>query len=117
MKYFLVQYRIFKANDNHSIVPLAIIQGRGPMNNIDEIDNKILEAIRDRSTTKWVNSVNVKRALRLEKIVFRDHLARLKALGYVETQPASYPENHSDRDGESQIRLTNHGRNLIVRKR
>ena len=87
------------------------------MNDLDEMDSKILEAINDRSMTKWVNSANVKRALRLEKIIFRDRLARLKTLGYVETQPSSYPENHSNRNGESQIRLTTLGRSLIMRKR
>lgn len=87
------------------------------MNEIDEIDNKILETIGDRSTTKWVNSANVKKALRLEKIIFRDHLARLKALGYVETQPDSYPENQSAKNAESQIRLTNLARSALANNR
>jgi RIO-like serine/threonine protein kinase len=87
------------------------------MNEIDEIDRKILEAINDRSPTKWVNSVNVKRALRLEKIVFRDHLTRLKILGYIDTPPVNYTEEHSNKNGIHQIRLTDIGRSLLMEKR
>jgi hypothetical protein len=87
------------------------------MNDIDEIDKKILGAINDRSPTKWVNSVNVKKALRLEKIVFRDHLARLKTLGHVDTQPANYPEGHSNKNGINQIRLTDLGRSVLRGRR
>jgi RIO-like serine/threonine protein kinase len=91
--------------------------GAGQMNEMDEIDNKILRAIGDRSTTKWVVSANVRKALRLEKIRFREHLARLKALGYVETQPDSSPENHISKNAESQIRLTDLARSVLASKR
>jgi RIO-like serine/threonine protein kinase len=94
-----------------------IIQELRLMNDIEGIDKKILEAINDRSPMKWVNSVNVKRALRLEKIVFRDHLARLKTLGHVDTQPANYPEGHSNKNGINQIRLTDLGRSVLRGRR
>ena len=84
---------------------------------IDEIDNKILRAIGDRSTTKWVVSANVRKALRLEKTRFGEHLARLKALGYVEMRSDSYSENHISKNAESQIRLTNLARSVLASKR
>ncbi len=87
------------------------------MNEMDEIDNEILRAIGDRSTDKWVVSANVRKALRLEKVRFKEHLARLKALGYVETRPDNYPENHISKNSESQIRLTNLARSVLASKR
>jgi RIO-like serine/threonine protein kinase len=91
--------------------------GAGQMNEMDEIDNKILRAIGDRSTAKWVVSANVRKALRLEKMRFKEHLARLKALGYVEMRLDSYPENHIGKNAESQIRLTNLARSVLASKR
>jgi len=41
-------------------------------------DRKILESILERSVTKWVNPVNVNRALGLDETEFGDRLTRLE---------------------------------------
>ena len=87
------------------------------MDAIDEIDKNILEAINDRSPTRWVFSVNVKSALRLEKRVLLDCLIRLKELGYINTQSGSYNEGHLIlKNGLNQVQLTDLGRNILRRK-
>lgn len=87
------------------------------MDAIDEIDKNILEAINDRSPTRWVFSVNVKSALRLEKKVLLDCLIRLKELGYINTQSGSYNEGHLIlKNGLNQVQLTDLGRNILRRK-
>lgn len=86
------------------------------MEALDEIDRRILKAIYDRSPTGWVFSVNVKSALRLEKKVMLDHLARLKELGYIDAQSGSFDEGHLIlKDGWNQIQLTDLGRGLFWR--
>ena len=87
------------------------------MDAIDEIDKNILEAINDRSPTRWVFSVNVKSALRLEKKVLLDRLTRLKELGYINTQSGSYNEGHLIlKSGLNQLQLTDLGRSILRRK-
>ena len=87
------------------------------MNVIDEIDKRILESINDRSPTRWVISVNVKRALKLEKTVLLDHLTRLKEMGYINTQSGSFNEGHLIlKNGLNQIQLTDLGRSVLRRK-
>jgi len=84
------------------------------MDDMDEIDKKILKAIYDRSPNGWVFSVNVKSALKLEKKVLIDHLIRLKELGYINTQSGSYDEGHLIlKDGFNQLQLTDPGRSFL----
>ncbi len=87
------------------------------MDIIDEIDEKILKAIYDRSLTGWVFSVNVKRALRLEKKVLLDRFTRLKEFGYINTQSGSRKEGHLTlKNGLNQIQLTDLGRSFLMKK-
>ena len=87
------------------------------MGAIDEIDKRILKAIYDRSPSGWVFSVNVKSALRLEKMAILDHLPRLKELGYINTQSGSYEEGHLIlKDGLNQLQLTDLGRSLLWKR-
>lgn len=87
------------------------------MDTMDEIDKKILKAIYDRSPIGWVFSVNIKSALRLEKKVLLDHLARLKELGYINAQSGSYEEGHLIlKDGLNQLQLTDLGRSFLWQK-
>ena len=84
------------------------------MDVIEEIDEKILKAIYDRSPNGWVFSVNVKSALKLEKKVLIDHLTHLKELGYINTQSGSYDEGHLIlKDGFNQLQLTDPGRSFL----
>ena len=87
------------------------------MDDMDEIDKKILKAIYDRSTTGWVFSVNVKSALKLEKKVLIDHLTHLKELGYINAQSGSFNEGHLIlKDGFNQLQLTDPGRSFLWMK-
>jgi hypothetical protein len=87
------------------------------MDVIDEIDEKILKAICDRSLTGWVFSVNVKSALRLEKNVLLDRFTRLKEFGYINTQSGSHKEGHLTlKNGLNQIQLTDLGRSFLMKK-
>jgi RIO-like serine/threonine protein kinase len=87
------------------------------MDDIDEIDEKILKAIYDRSPNGWVFSVNVKSALKLEKKVFLDRLTRIKELGYINAQSGSYNEGYLIlKNGFNQLQLTDLGRSILWRK-
>ena len=79
-------------------------------------DRKILESILERSVTKWVNPVNVNRALGLDETEFGDRLTRLKQWGFINTQSGTYEEGHSLKNGMNQIRLTECGWGVLKEK-
>ena len=62
-------------------------------------DKKILESILERSPIKWVNPVNVNRALELDETEFGDRLTRLEICGFINTQSGTYEEGHSIKNG------------------
>ncbi len=76
-------------------------------------DRKILESILERSLTKWVNPVNVNRALGLDETEFEDRLTRLERWGFINTQSGTFEEGHSLRNGMNQIRLTKRGWGIL----
>jgi RIO-like serine/threonine protein kinase len=80
------------------------------------VDRKILESILERSLTKWVNPVNVNRALGLDETEFGDRLTRLERWGLINTQSGTYEEGHSLRNGMNQIRLTERGWDVLKEK-
>ena len=80
-------------------------------------DRKILETILERSLTKWVNPVNVNRALGLDGTEFGDRLTRLERWGFINTQSGTYEEGQSLNNGMNQIRLTERGRGVLKGER
>ena len=82
-------------------------------------DRKILESIQDRSLTKWVNPVNVNRALGLDETEFGDRLTRLERWGLINThtQSGTYEEVQSLKNGINQIRLTERGWSVLKGER
>ena len=80
------------------------------------IDRMILEAILERSPSKWVNPINVKRALGLDETEFGDRLIRLEGWGFINTQSGTYEEGHSLKNGMNQIRLTDLGWSVLYNR-
>jgi RIO-like serine/threonine protein kinase len=80
-------------------------------------DRKILESILERSLTKWVNPVNVNRALGLDETEFGDRLTRLERWGFINTQSGTYEEGQSLKNGMNQIRLTERGWGVLKGER
>lgn len=78
-------------------------------------DRKILESILERSLTKWVNPVNVNKALELDETEFEDRLTRLERWGFINTQSGTYEEGRSLKNGMNQIRLTERGWDVLRR--
>ena len=80
-------------------------------------ERKILESILERSPTKWVNPVNVERAIGLDETEFGDHLTRLERWGFINTQSGTYEEGRSLKNGMNLIRLTDKGWNVLKGER
>ena len=100
------------------IVPIVLgLIGVEMIDYIVGTDKKILESILERSPIKWVNPVNVNRALELDETEFGDHLTRLEICGFINTQSGTYAEGHSIKNGMNQIRLTDRGWGALKGKR